>query len=100
MPRIVTKTAHGPKIVEPSDKSVAICMCGLSKNQPFCDGSHNKTLTENDEKMYVYDEKGVQHVISHDCEEECECGKKGECTCGKDCTCDNDCDCDGGTHKE
>lgn len=28
--------------------------CGLSKNQPFCDGSHKLTLDESEEKLYRY----------------------------------------------
>ena len=50
MPRLVQKTAHGPVMV--GDK--AICMCGLSKNQPFCDGSHLKTSDEDEKKLYWY----------------------------------------------
>ena len=32
-----------------------ICMCGLSRNQPFCDGSHKKIAGEEDGKTYEYD---------------------------------------------
>ena len=28
------------------------CMCGLSSNQSFCDGSHNKTADEEAGKVY------------------------------------------------
>lgn len=31
-----------------------ICMCGLSANQPFCDGSHKKTAGEESGKVYMY----------------------------------------------
>lgn len=77
MPRLVKKDAHGPKKV--GDKM--ICMCGLSKNQPFCDGSHLKTLTENKDKLYWYDEAGNREEITT--EEKCNdeyCGK-----CAGDC---------------
>ncbi len=78
MARIVTKTAHGPHEVKPQKKSVWVCMCGLSKNQPFCDSSHKKTLDEKDDRIYQYDETGKR--IDCETEEEGCCG--GGC-CGK-----------------
>jgi len=74
MPRLVKKEAHGPMQVE--DKH--ICMCGLSKNQPFCDGSHLKTVGEDEKKLYWYDEDNKREEIETD--EGC----KGEC-CGDCC---------------
>ena len=38
------KAGDGPIAVEvEQDKSYYWCACGLSKKQPFCDGSHNGT---------------------------------------------------------
>jgi len=79
MPRLVKKTAHAPAMV--GDK--AICMCGLSQNQPFCDKSHLQTIGEDDKKLYWY-ENGKREEVS---EEEGECcggccgddNKDGEC---------------------
>ncbi|PIV08920.1 hypothetical protein COZ40_02800 [Candidatus Roizmanbacteria bacterium CG_4_10_14_3_um_filter_39_13] len=79
MSRIVIKTAKAPLEVKPSEKSTYICMCGLSKNHPFCDGSHKATLDEKDDVLYQYDEKGKRM-------EGCEGkeGKEGGC-CGGGC---------------
>ncbi len=64
MSRIVVKTAKGNFELKPSDKPVHICMCGLSKNQPFCDGSHKATLDEKDDVIYEYDKKGKRIEMS------------------------------------
>jgi len=74
MARLVKKTAHAPYILEKEDMVKHICMCGLSKNQPFCDGSHMKTIDEKEGKTYMYDEKGSRKEV-------CDCGSDA-CDCG------------------
>ncbi len=87
MARLVTKTAHGNLEIKTSDgKTVHICQCGLSKNQPYCDGSHAKTLDEDDSKLYVYNEDGTREEI--DVEE----AEGGSNCCGGGC-------CGGGCHE-
>ncbi len=58
MSRKVIKEAKMPLEVKPQKESVWICMCGLSKNQPFCDGTHKKVLDEPEDKIYEYNEEG------------------------------------------
>jgi len=85
MARIVIKTAKKPYELKPQKESKWICMCGLSKNQPFCDKSHKKTADEDDDKIYKYDEKGDREKLGCDCD--CDCGNTDdkECDCGEGC---------------
>ena len=57
MARMVRHEATGPSEVKPQDKSVWICACGLSKNLPYCDGSHKTARQQETDpaKLYVYD---------------------------------------------
>jgi CDGSH iron-sulfur domain-containing protein 3 len=61
--RKVLKSDHGPYEIKPQQTSLWICMCGLSKNQPFCDGSHKKTRDEEEGKTYVYDDQGHRQEV-------------------------------------
>ena len=62
--RRVLKTANKPLEIKPQEKSVWICMCGLSKNQPYCDGSHKKVADEEDGKTYEYDSEGHRREVT------------------------------------
>lgn len=56
MARLIKKDAVGPIEVPPQEKSVWICACGLTKNEPFCDGSHKACKQQEEEgKLYRYD---------------------------------------------
>ncbi|MDG5776681.1 CDGSH iron-sulfur domain-containing protein [Haloarculaceae archaeon H-GB2-1] len=69
MAREITHEANGPRIVDEDDigekGDIAICMCGLSADYPFCDGSHRATTDEGDD-LYKYegdDDENPRHVV-------------------------------------
>ncbi len=60
MARLILHTARGPVPVKDSRgvTVAAICMCGLSRRYPFCDGSHIHARDEEEGKVYIYNEEG------------------------------------------
>lgn len=56
MARMIRHEAVGPHEIKPSDKSTWICMCGLSRNYPLCDGHHKLARAqEQPGKLYRYE---------------------------------------------
>ncbi|WP_128478657.1 CDGSH iron-sulfur domain-containing protein [Halorussus pelagicus] len=60
MSREVTHDATGPLKLDEDDiddekGGVAVCLCGLSAEYPFCDGSHNATDDEEPSVRYKYE---------------------------------------------
>ena len=64
MARIVKHEEKMPMEVKVGGESKWICMCGLSKNQPFCDGCYTKATDEPENKVYEYDEQGHRREIN------------------------------------
>ncbi len=56
MARLVKHERNKPFPVTTKDgETLYMCACGLSKNKPFCDGSHKATADEAPNQLYVYD---------------------------------------------
>ena len=56
MTRLVRFKAKQP--VRLGNPPVSICACGLSKTYPLCSGAHILVQDEDDDKIYVYNNKG------------------------------------------
>ena len=57
MARMVRIDGTGPIKIEPTDKNVWICGCGLSRTMPFCDKTHKTTcVNEAPGTLYIYDD--------------------------------------------
>lgn len=56
MARMIRHDQDQPYRIDPQDKPVFICACGLSRDLPFCDGSHKACRTEKSGTLYVYDD--------------------------------------------
>ena len=64
MARLVKHEQNVPyEIPEGTELPAYICACGLSKNKPFCDGSHRRAKDEDASHTYVYDDNGRAQVI-------------------------------------
>ena len=56
MARIVRHEEKAPMEVKIGGESKWMCMCGLGKNKPFCDGAHKQIEGEEEGKLYKYED--------------------------------------------
>ena len=61
MARIVKRLRNRPYPVTIGGETKYICGCGLSSTQPFCNGTHKITKTEEADKLCWYDDAGQRH---------------------------------------
>lgn len=64
MARLIKHERKVPYEIAPSDQPSYVCACGLSKNKPFCDGTHKKITAEEPAEIYIYDEDDKARPIS------------------------------------
>ena len=58
MARLVKRFRDEPYELTVGGETQYICGCGLSLNQPYCDGSHKIAQEESPGKLYWYDDEG------------------------------------------
>lgn len=70
MARQIRHEASGPAVLDEGDLGddgqIYVCRCGLSNDQPLCDGSHEVTADEEDDVLYRYagdDPDGERQVV-------------------------------------
>jgi len=63
MARVVRCDRSRPYLIQVGGQNIAICACGLSKNKPYCDGTHKITRDEEAGKIYAYDEQRNRIVV-------------------------------------
>lgn len=63
MARMIRHEKNSPyEVPEGTELPIYICGCGLSKNKPFCDGTHKRTKDEAAGEVYLYDDNGRVQV--------------------------------------
>lgn len=58
MARLIKHEQTGPSEITEGEFPLYICACGLSRNKPYCDGSHKQTQGEDAGGIYAYGNEG------------------------------------------
>jgi CDGSH-type Zn-finger protein len=61
MARLIKRLRAEPFAVAVGGETKWICGCGLSRNQPFCDGTHKTARDEATGSLCWYDSAGQRH---------------------------------------
>ena len=64
MSRLVRRFRNQPYSVTAGEETLSICGCGLSATQPFCDGTHTLSESEQANTLCWYDDAGGRHIVS------------------------------------
>lgn len=64
MPRLIRREGMEPARIVVNGAEQWVCRCGLSKRQPFCDGSHKFTRGEEGGRLYWYDDAGKRYPVA------------------------------------
>ena len=63
MARLTRREETGPREIKVGGESKWICMCGLTKNEPYCDNSHEFCKGEDSDDLYEYTESGERIAL-------------------------------------